>query len=56
MFSRVHTMKFQNELAKVSMKSTLKSILNKAYKEGLCYTTLIDVNHDCNKLINDLIR
>ena len=34
MFSRIHTMKFQNELAKVSMKGTLKSILNNAYKEG----------------------
>ena len=29
MFSRIHTMKLQNELAKVSMKGTLKSILNK---------------------------
>ena len=44
MFSRIHTMKFQNELAKVSMKSTLKSILHNAYKEGLCYTTIIDIN------------
>ena len=43
MFSRIHTMKFQNELAKVSMKSTLKSILHNAYKEG-GYTTIIDIN------------
>ena len=37
-------MKFQNELAKVSMKGTLKSILNNAYKDGLFYTTIVDVN------------
>ncbi len=52
MFSRIHTMKFQNELAKVSMKSTLKSIPNNAYKEGLCYTTLVDVNKTTLYFVN----
>ena len=52
MFSRIHIMKFQNELAKVSMKGTLKSILNNAYNEGLCYTTIIDVNKTTLYFIN----
>ena len=52
MFSRIHTMKFQNELAKVSMKGTLKSILNNAYNEGLYYTTIIDVNKTTLYFIN----
>ena len=52
MFSRVHTMKFQNELAKVSMKSTLKSILYNAYKEGLCYTTIVDINKTTLYFVN----
>ena len=52
MFSRIHTMKFQNELAKVSMKGTLKSILNNAYNEGLCYTTIIDVNKTTLYFVN----
>ena len=52
MFSRIHTMKFQNEIAKVSMKGTLKSILNNAYNEGLCYTTIIDVNKTTLYFVN----
>ena len=52
MFSRIHTMKFQNELAKVSMKGTLKSILNDAYNHGLCYTTIIDVNKTTLYFVN----
>ena len=52
MFSRIHTMKFQNELAKVSMKSTLKSILYNAYKKGLCYTTIVDINKTTLYFVN----
>ena len=45
-------MKFQNELAKVSMKSTLKSIPHNAYKEGLCYTTIVDINKTALYFVN----
>ena len=45
-------MKFQNELAKVSMKSTLKSILYNAYKKGLCYTTIVDFNKTTLYFVN----
>ena len=52
MFSRIHSMKLQNELAKLSMKGTLKSILNNAYKERLCYTKMVDVNKTTLYFVN----
>ena len=43
-FSRIHKLKFQNKLAKETMKHSLKSIVDKFFAEGLLLSLFIDVD------------
>ena len=43
-FSRIHKLKFQNKLAKETMKHSLKSIVDKFFAEGLLLSLFVDVD------------
>ena len=43
-FSRIHKLKFQNKLAKETMKHSLKSIVDRFFAEGLLLSLFVDVD------------
>ena len=44
MFSRIHSLKFQNKLAKDTMKNSLKSIIDTFFSDGLLFSTFIEID------------
>ena len=52
MFTRIHNMKFQNKVAKDSLKNTCKLINDKLLKKGLYTSTFIDINDTNLYVIN----
>ena len=51
-FSRIHTLKFQNKLAKETMKRSLKSIVDKFFSEGLLFSLFVDIDDTTLYYIN----
>ena len=51
-FSRIHKMKFQNKLAKETMKHSLKAIIDKFFAEGLLLSLFIDVDDNTLYYVN----
>ena len=51
-FSRIHKLKFQNKLAKETMKHSLKSIVDKFFAEGLLLSLFIDVDDNTLYYVN----
>ena len=44
MFTRIHVLKFQNKVAKDSLKNTCRLINDNLLKRGLYSSTIVDVN------------
>ena len=44
MFSRIHSLKFQNKLAKDTMKNSLKSIIDTFFSDGLLFSIFIEID------------
>jgi len=51
-FSRIHTLKFQNKLAKETMKRSLKQIVDKFFFEGLLFSLFVDIDDTTLYYIN----
>ena len=51
-FSRIHKLKFQNKLAKETMKHSLKSIVDKFFDEGLLLSLFIDIDETTLYYVN----
>ena len=51
-FSRIHTLRFQNKLAKETMKHSLKPIVDKFFAEGLLLSLFIDIDDTTLYYIN----
>ena len=52
MFTRIHVLKFQNKVAKDSLKNTCRLINDKLLKKGLYSSTFVDVNDTNLYVIN----
>ena len=52
MFTRIHVLKFQNKVAKDSLKNTCRLINDKLLKRGLYSSTFVDVNDTNLYVIN----
>ena len=52
MYTRVHTFKFQNKLAKSSIKETIRQISDTLFDKGLQMRFFVDVNDTTINLIN----
>ena len=52
MFTRIHTLKFQNKVAKDSLKRTIRDIGNESLNKGLYFYTFVDINETTLYVIN----
>ena len=52
MFTRIHSLKFQNKVAKDSLKRTIKVIGDESLEKGLYFYTFIDIDETNLYVIN----
>ena len=52
MFTRIHNMKFQNKVAKDSLKKTIKELGDSLLDKGLMFYTFVDINDTNLYIIN----
>ena len=52
LFTRIHSLKFQNKVAKDSLKRTIKAIGDESLEKGLYYYTFIDIDETHLYVIN----
>ena len=52
LFTRIHSLKFQNKVAKDSLKRTIKEIGDESLEKGLYFYTFIDIDETNLYVIN----
>ena len=52
LFTRIHSLKFQNKVAKDSLKRTIKAIGDESLEKGLYFYTFIDIDETNLYVIN----
>ena len=52
MFTRIHSLKFQNKVAKESIKRTIKLIGDESLEKGLIFYTFVDISETNLYIIN----